>query len=462
MKTQLGTLGTLFVALSTASAAFAQATPAPPAPPPVPSVGAPTWTSAQPAAPGVWIGVRLTPVPEPLEAQIGRGGLMIANVVADSPADVAGLERYDVVVSLNGKPMTDLDMLLETLSEIGAGNEATFVVLRGGQERTVVLRPAEGPQQGAMKFRYEEPWPEADDTFERYFGHRLFQDPAGAWALAPLGRLRSLPPDILNRLDDIGGPAWEEWLRDWRDVHTDPFRLHLRMHPMGPDKGGPSMFFQFDTGADEHADTEVFIRVRADGGALVVERLEDGTIRVERTDADGQTEIAEYGELSDLAREDPDAHRLLLRHWAFPGKSIFLAPPSPPDLPKLQEDWQARLHEQLARAEQARKRAIEQSQRALELSQKALQERMQRHSRHRSYSSTSSSDGASESVELVIENGRIELKITADGVTREYAFENAQQFREAEPELYERFRNLLETPDGANSEGARAYARSLA
>ena len=61
------------------------------------------------------IGVRCTPIPAPLAAHLERDGLMIANISEGSPADEAGLKRYDVVVSFGGRGIVEMDDLLEAI-----------------------------------------------------------------------------------------------------------------------------------------------------------------------------------------------------------------------------------------------------------------------------------------------------------------------------------------------------------
>ncbi len=63
-----------------------------------------------------------------------RDGLLVRGVVGDSPAAKAGVERGDLLVGVNGKPLSSVDELFDALE---AGGGLSLDVLRGTEERTV-------------------------------------------------------------------------------------------------------------------------------------------------------------------------------------------------------------------------------------------------------------------------------------------------------------------------------------
>jgi serine protease Do len=63
-----------------------------------------------------------------------RDGLLVRGVVADSPAAKAGVERGDLLVGVNGNPLSSVDELFDALE---AGGGLSLDVLRGTEERTV-------------------------------------------------------------------------------------------------------------------------------------------------------------------------------------------------------------------------------------------------------------------------------------------------------------------------------------
>jgi S1-C subfamily serine protease len=70
-------------------------------------------------------------------------GAMITACEPDKPADVAGLMSYDVVVRLDGEPVTGVDDLIRRLNADRIGRAVKLDVLRRGQLRSFEVRPTE-------------------------------------------------------------------------------------------------------------------------------------------------------------------------------------------------------------------------------------------------------------------------------------------------------------------------------
>ena len=92
---------------------------------------------------GVWLGVRIMPVPAPLAAHLksGPGGVMVGNLVKDSPAHTAGLKRYDVIVGIDGKDVNDGPALIKAISGHKAGDKVKIAVVQKGKTKTVPVVP---------------------------------------------------------------------------------------------------------------------------------------------------------------------------------------------------------------------------------------------------------------------------------------------------------------------------------
>ena len=60
-------------------------------------------------------------------------GVIINELVNDSPADDAGLQVYDIITELNGYKINNSDVLLGILQDYKTGDNITFTVLRDGE-----------------------------------------------------------------------------------------------------------------------------------------------------------------------------------------------------------------------------------------------------------------------------------------------------------------------------------------
>jgi S1-C subfamily serine protease len=61
-------------------------------------------------------------------------------VFVGSPADKGGILPGDYVISLNGKDVKTVDQLVRDVGDLEAGQQAKFVVIRGGKELTVTVK----------------------------------------------------------------------------------------------------------------------------------------------------------------------------------------------------------------------------------------------------------------------------------------------------------------------------------
>jgi predicted metalloprotease with PDZ domain len=66
-----------------------------------------------------------------------KSGVMINEVVDDSPADKAGLEDGDVILQFNGKTISDDGDLVKAVRATSPGDNVKIVVLRNGKNKTL-------------------------------------------------------------------------------------------------------------------------------------------------------------------------------------------------------------------------------------------------------------------------------------------------------------------------------------
>jgi serine protease Do len=77
-------------------------------------------------------------------------GVLIGDVTPDSPAQHAGLQRGDILLEVNGKPVSSANQLRMTISMMEPGTDVKLKVLRNGSERDLNVKLAEMPTETAM------------------------------------------------------------------------------------------------------------------------------------------------------------------------------------------------------------------------------------------------------------------------------------------------------------------------
>ncbi|MGD8454201.1 MAG: PDZ domain-containing protein [Phycisphaerae bacterium] len=362
------------------------------------------------AEPGRWIGVRMTPIPEPLAAHVGPKGIMIGNIVADSPAADAGLKRYDIIVGLDGQKIDDMEDLVNAIQGIAPGNKAGLIVIRKAGKIDLAIRPADRPQPGVWKYLYDEPADDIIDHSVNLHGHKLQLGPQGEWLLQDLGQLQDIP-DIMEKIQeafkhgDIGGE----------------FTFDLDF---------PPGVFQFSPKDDANVDVEISIAVNENGNATTIHRNGDGHIVVEHRDADGNVETREYDSPDAFERDDPASFRLYERHSGPQDIMLHRVQPAPDHLKKLQEEYQTQIQRRLDDA-QGRLRSSEKKLNRIKEGKRAI-------------ASARANSAMGEGIAVEIENGRISVTVTKGQRQVTYRFDSKKEFRESEPELYDKVRSLFE------------------
>lgn len=95
-----------------------------------------------------YLGIRSQPVELTAAAQTAlkrkqTSGLLIVGIEAGTPAETAGLLVGDILVGLNGHPVSDPDELFGALHGALAGKPTPTEVLRGGEPKTITVTVGE-------------------------------------------------------------------------------------------------------------------------------------------------------------------------------------------------------------------------------------------------------------------------------------------------------------------------------
>jgi serine protease Do len=92
-----------------------------------------------------WLGVTIQDVSPELAVQFGleetAGGVLIADILEDTPAEEYGLQRGDIVLAVDGRDAETVQAFRETIASIDPGSRVTLLILRDGREirKNVVL-----------------------------------------------------------------------------------------------------------------------------------------------------------------------------------------------------------------------------------------------------------------------------------------------------------------------------------
>jgi hypothetical protein len=96
-----------------------------------------------------WLGLECFPLDAALRSHLGLAegeGLIIEQVVPDSPAAKAELKRYDVIVRAGAAAVKSLPDLMKAVDE-AKENELALEIVRGGKLMTVKVVPAKRPER---------------------------------------------------------------------------------------------------------------------------------------------------------------------------------------------------------------------------------------------------------------------------------------------------------------------------
>ena len=99
-----------------------------------------------------FIGIAMNPgeVSQQMAESFGRkeaGGVLVADVTADSPAEKAGLKSGDIIVELNGKKVDDNLTFRKTIANMAPGSVIKLGVFREGKQRAINVTVGQFPDE---------------------------------------------------------------------------------------------------------------------------------------------------------------------------------------------------------------------------------------------------------------------------------------------------------------------------
>jgi serine protease Do len=97
-----------------------------------------------------WLGVTIQEVNADLAKQFGledAKGALVSDVLDNSPAEKAGVERGDVIIELDGKPVESASQLKNMVAQLTIGSKVDLTVVRDKKEKRLAVVIAEQPKE---------------------------------------------------------------------------------------------------------------------------------------------------------------------------------------------------------------------------------------------------------------------------------------------------------------------------
>jgi len=137
------------------------------------------------------------------DLDLAQSGALITGVEKDSPADKAGLKKYDLIISINGKKVKSRTDIIVTMVEANPGDTVTLVIQRDKKEQTIRVKVGEAPDSERFTTF-------GDDSKSIDLGMVLIEN---SRSTARQYGLKTSIGLVIKRIDD-GGAAQESGFRE--------------------------------------------------------------------------------------------------------------------------------------------------------------------------------------------------------------------------------------------------------
>lgn len=202
------------------------------------------------AASGAWLGIAVSQTvtqknDEPTEREI-----KVAKVFEDSPAEAAGFQAGDLLISIDGTTVRDSSQFVDAIRSHATGDTVTFVVSREGREITLNARLGERPEDFRFMLGNDMSWSFNTDGDDMHVLH--------------LDKLKELEGQLkMLHLGDLGDA--EVLLKNAMNCEEDGPCVMQLLHGSARPKLGVRV---------EPLTKQLAEYFRADGGLLVTEVIE--------------------------------------------------------------------------------------------------------------------------------------------------------------------------------------------
>jgi serine protease Do len=94
-----------------------------------------------------WFGIQIVDVTESdaKDLELATGGALVMKVEENSPAQKAGLKRYDLIVAINGKAVKAAADFMMEIANSNPGDEIDVTIFRNRDKQTIKIKVSEAP-----------------------------------------------------------------------------------------------------------------------------------------------------------------------------------------------------------------------------------------------------------------------------------------------------------------------------
>jgi len=213
-----------------------------------------------------WIGVQCEEIMPALRSHLNLGeheGMLVEGVMPDSPAAKSGVEQYDVILAVNGKPVQKIEDIIRTVDEV-KDREMTISAIRKGKPLEIKVIPEKRPANAKLPAMPRQ-------GFFRSFG------PGMEWTPMPSPNVQQQDlPDMQRLMEQI-----QKQMEDQMKNLPESGRFRIESLPGGfgdmqifgvPDAGTNTIQMTIDPA---HGDREATLTVRKNGKTWSVSHFSD-------------------------------------------------------------------------------------------------------------------------------------------------------------------------------------------
>jgi serine protease Do len=94
-----------------------------------------------------WFGIQITDISEgdAKDLELQSGGVLVSHVEDNSPAQKAGLKRYDLIVAINGRAVKTASGLQTEIANSAPGDEVSVTIYRNRDKQVLKVKVTEAP-----------------------------------------------------------------------------------------------------------------------------------------------------------------------------------------------------------------------------------------------------------------------------------------------------------------------------